>query len=51
MLTRHPSSLAALLAVLLLEVDEKVGVDLAADLVAGLCIRNTLDHATLKHRT
>ena len=43
-----PSSLAALLAVLLLEVDEEVGVDLAPDLVARLGVRHALDHAALK---
>ena len=42
------SSLTALLAVLLLEVDEEVGVDLAADLVARLGVRHALDHAALK---
>ena len=42
------SSLTALLAVLLLEVDEEVGVDLAPDLVARLGVRHALDHAALK---
>ena len=42
------SSLTALLAVLLLEVDEEVGVDLAPDLVAGLGVRHALDHAALR---